>query len=157
MPRILSSLCRLLEKGRPGRGGPKLRAGSALGGVRVVLVPGTGPLHLVQRRVTPSEKGRGFPMKTEDGHELEEVARELRARNAVMEAVLTQILLRFANLYDPPQEALRIIMSKAEDSLREARKHADPEHKALATDAVTLFEEYSGRLIAAITPNTTAN
>jgi hypothetical protein len=95
--------------------------------------------------------------ETKRRQHLETAVAELRARNAVYEAVLSQILLRFASLYEPPQEALREIMIKAEDSLRNTRKNAQPGEAALAADAVEIFNEYSARLIAAITPNTTKN
>lgn len=78
--------------------------------------------------------------------------RELRAHIRVVEAIQTQLLLRLAAGVDQPQEYVRLVMMTAEDSLRGGLQQTedDDDARQIAEDAVTIFEDYSMRLIAAI-------
>lgn len=79
----------------------------------------------------------------------------LVARNTVQETMITQLMLRLAGLFDQPQEFVRLVMTHTEDSLmngvRQARSEPE-EHQEIADLAMTYFQDFSGRLIAALTP-----
>lgn len=95
-------------------------------------------------------------MQMEHRAEVEIVLRELRARNAVLEAVQTQLMLRIASIFDQPQEFIRLVMMHAEENLRRGRDQATGEDQAVAQDAATVCDNYSMRLIAALTPKQNA-
>jgi len=92
----------------------------------------------------------------EDRLKLDVILRELRARNTVLEAVQTQLMLRLAPLFDQPQEFVRLVMMHAEENLRRGRDKATGEEKAIADDAVRVCFNYSLRLIAGLTPKQNA-
>lgn len=88
---------------------------------------------------------------SEIGPEIDIALRELRARNTVLEAVQTQMMLRIASIFDQPQEFVRLVMMHAEENLRRGRAQARGEDKVIADDAVAVCDAYSLRLIAAMT------
>lgn len=90
-------------------------------------------------------------MTDEERLEIETTLRELRARNTVLETVQTQLLLRLASLFDQPQDFVRLVMTHAENNLRRGRQQATGQDKAIAEDAVRVLDDYSLRLIAALT------
>jgi hypothetical protein len=96
-----------------------------------------------------------MPAKGRD--ELEMLVEEVLARNAVLETIQTQLMVKLAAaLFDKPQEFVRLVMMDAEENLRRAAKQVSGEEKTRADAAIAIFENYSMRLIAGMTPKSRA-
>lgn len=78
--------------------------------------------------------------------------RELLARMVVLETIQTQLLLRISKTAADPNAFLKATMLIVENTLHTARNQATPETAQAAKDAVDFFNDYSMRLISAVTP-----
>lgn len=81
--------------------------------------------------------------------------RECRARIIVLETIQNQLLVGAARLSGAPEAFLHGLMRAAEDALLQAERHAAPEARQAAADAVASFRDRSMRIIAALTPQQT--
>ena len=87
----------------------------------------------------------------ETGGKVEMTMQELVARQAVLETVQTQLMIKLSGLFDRPEEFVRAIMRDAEENLRRARDHAPEKQRPTATVAFSYFMNYSMRLIDGMT------
>jgi len=88
---------------------------------------------------------------TEAGGKVEMTMQELVARQAVLEAVQTQLMVKVARTQRLPAEFVRAVMQDAEENLRRARDKAPEKERATASVAFSCFLNYSMRLIDGMT------
>ncbi len=76
--------------------------------------------------------------------------RELYARAIVMDVLFAQLLQRTAVLSGSPEAFVRGLMGSCEATLHATLQAAEPEQRQRAGDALRYFNDYSMRLIAAL-------
>ena len=96
--------------------------------------------------------------------DLEPIRTELgnaHARIGVLEAILAELFVNFAALYDRPEAVIRKVMTPIGDELNThrnaTRENGTDAEKNCAENTLAWFEDLSGRLFLALSPDASEN
>lgn len=87
----------------------------------------------------------------------DEILKTFLARQAAIETVLTHFLIKLSQRLDTDSRLINEVMIAAEDDVMANRRAAPPQDRQIADEALAYFQDYSARLIAAITPRDVRN
>lgn len=79
------------------------------------------------------------------------------ARQAAIETVLTHFLIKLSQRMDADSRLINDVMIAAEADIIANHRSAPEKDRQIADEALAYFQDYSGRLIAAMTPRNVRN
>ncbi|MBB4952737.1 hypothetical protein H4S14_000779 [Agrobacterium vitis] len=81
----------------------------------------------------------------------------LIARQTAMEVILTNFMVGMSRRLDTDSRLINQVMIASEDMLLAAKRKASPQDADIAAETLAYFQDYSARLIVAMTPKGTEN